>query len=96
MVTAFLRRWARLSIPTGMVVVGLAFRLSGALPGWSTLLILGGIIGGALVAYVILLGEHDRFMSVDRATEEAKFSLNPHQDLRHPFRGERGSSYDGR
>jgi hypothetical protein len=79
-----------------MLLVGLAFRLAGVLPGWSTLLILGGIIGGALVAYVILLGEHERVMITDRATEEAKFALNPHQDLRHPFRGERGSAYDGR
>jgi hypothetical protein len=88
-----LRRWARLGIPLAMLVVGLAFRLSGVLPGWATLLILGGIISGALVAYVILLGDHDRSLVMDRATEEAKVA---EFNVYGRFRGERGSGYDGR
>lgn len=88
-----LRRWARLSIPLAMVVVGLAFRLAGVLPGWSTLLILGGIIGGALVAYVILLGDHERVLVTDRATEETKIAQFT---VYGRTRSVRGSGYDGR
>ena len=93
MATSFVRRWVRLSLPVGMLLVGLGMRLTGVLPGWATLLILGGIIGGALAAYVILLGEHERTILVDRATVEA--TIDP-GSLRHPFRTEWGSGYDGR
>ena len=87
-------RWAPLTIPLGLLLVGLAFRLTGVLPGWGTLLIASGIIGGALVAYVILLGEHERPIVTDRFTEELKINPGSSQDLRFPNRGERG--YDGR
>ncbi len=93
MVVPSLRRWARMSVPIGMVGVGLAFRLADVLPGWSTLLILAGIIGGALVAYVILLGDHERAMVIDRATEEAKIGQFT---VYGRTRGDRGSGYDGR
>jgi hypothetical protein len=88
-------RWARLIIPGAMIVVGLGFRLAGV-PGWSTLLLLGGIISGALVAYVILLGEHERPVVTDHVTEELKAmgKSGSSQDLRFPGRHDRG--YDGR
>lgn len=88
-----LRWWARLSVPVCMVIVGLAFRLAGVLQGWSTLLILGGIIGGSLVAYVILLGDHARVMVADRATEETKIAQFT---VYGRTRGVHGSGYDGR
>lgn len=94
MATPFVRTWARLSIPVGMVVVGLACRLSGVLPGWSTLLILGGIIGGGLVAWVILVGDHQRPIVTNRETEQTRIAQIELNGTR--FRGERGSSYDGR
>ncbi len=91
-----LRRWAGLTIPVSMVVVGLTLRLVGLLPGWSALLILGGVIGGVLVAYVILLGGHDRPTVTDHAREELRIHRLPgsSQDLRFPNRHDRG--YDGR
>ena len=65
-----LRRWAPLSILIGMLLVGIAFRLGDVLPGWGTLLIISGAIGGAVVAYGILLGKHERPMLLDRRREE--------------------------
>ncbi|HYN55721.1 MAG TPA: hypothetical protein VES03_00850 [Motilibacterales bacterium] len=74
--------------------MGLAFRLSGVLPGWATLLTVGGIISGALAAWVILVGEHERPMVTNRATEETKIAQLDLYGTR--FSGERVSGYDGR
>lgn len=88
------RRSARLSIPAGLIVGGLTLRFADVLVGWSTVLILGGTIGGVLVAYVILLGNHELPMVTDQATEVLKISPGSSQDLLFPNRHERG--YDGR
>ena len=54
--TALRRKWAPVSIPIGLLLVGLAFRVVGALPGWGTLLIVCGTIGGALTTYTVVSG----------------------------------------
>ena len=68
-------RWAPLSIPTGLLVVGLALRLVGALPGWGTLLIVCGIVGGALTAYTVAYGSHERTLDREslRTADDAKW-----------------------
>jgi hypothetical protein len=59
-------------------------------------LILGGIIAGALVANVIVPGEHERTMVTDHVTEEltAMGMSGSSQDLLRPSRHDRG--YEGR
>ena len=68
-------KWAPLSIPTGLLVVGLALRLVGALPGWGTLLIVCGIVGGALTAYTVAYGSHERTLDREslRTADDAKW-----------------------
>jgi hypothetical protein len=68
-------RWSPLSIPTVLLLAGLVLRLVGARPGWATLLIVGGLIGGALTAYTVVYGSHDRTLDLAsiRAHDDAKF-----------------------
>ena len=73
--TALRRKWAPVSIPIGLLLVGLAFRVVGALPGWGTLLIVCGTIGGALTTYTVVYGSHERSLDREsmRAADDAKW-----------------------
>jgi hypothetical protein len=57
-------RWSPLSIPTVLLLAGLVLRLVGARPGWATLLIVCGTIGGALTAYTVVYGSHERTLDL--------------------------------
>ena len=67
--------WAPFVIPLSALLVGLAFRLCGVLPGWGTLLIVGGIIGGLLTAYTRVYGRHERTLDLEslRTSDDAKW-----------------------
>jgi uncharacterized membrane protein len=68
-------KWALFVIPLSVLLVGLAFRLAGVLPGWGTLLIVGGIVGGALTAYTVIYGSHERPLDLQslRTSDDAKW-----------------------
>ncbi len=68
-------KWAPLSIHLSLLVVGLAFRVVGTLPGWGTLLIACGLIGGVLVAYSVAYGSHERPLDREslRTADDAKW-----------------------
>ena len=68
-------KWAPLSIPISLLLVGLAFRRAGMLPGWATLLIASGIIGGAMTAYTVIYDSHERTLDLQalRTSDDAKW-----------------------
>ena len=73
--TALRSKWAPLSIPLTLLLVGLALRLVGSHPGWGALLIACGMIGGALTAYTIAYGSHERTLDLEsiRTADDAKW-----------------------
>lgn len=64
-----------MSVPIGLLLAGLALRLVGALPGWGTLLIVCGTIAGALTAYTVVYGSHERTLDLEsmRRADDAKW-----------------------
>ncbi len=68
-------KWAPLVIPLTLLLVGLALRLVGTHTGWGTLLIVCGTIGGALTAYTVAYGSHERTLDLEsiRTSDDAKW-----------------------
>jgi hypothetical protein len=75
-ISAALRsKWAPSAIPLSLLLAGPALRLVGAHTGWGTLLIVCGTIGGALTAYTVAYGSHERTLDLEsiRRSDDASW-----------------------
>ena len=68
-------KWAPLGVALSLLFVGLALRVVGTNPGWGTLLIVSGTIGGALAAYTVAYSSHERTLDREslRTADDAKW-----------------------